>query len=315
MIFYLGRVVDEDWKLPCKADVLRLRAVMTRAIRRFFLDQDFLEIETPIRIPAPAPESHIEPIVSGEWFLQTSPELCMKRLLAAGYPKIFQICKCFRAGERGARHLPEFTMLEWYRAETDYRTLMDDCEILISRIAKELGLGGVVSWQGGRICLTLPWERITVREAFARYAGVSVEEALMRDRFDEIMVCAIEPHLGMERPVFLYEYPATLGALARVKADDREVAERFELYIAGLELANAFSELTDPVEQRWRFEEASRDRRLKKYLPYPLPERFLASLSCMPPSAGIALGMDRLTMILADQTTIDAVVAFTPESL
>ena len=307
--------MDEDWRLPCKADVLRLRAVMTRAIRRFFLDQDFLEIETPIRIPAPAPESHIEPITSGEWFLQTSPELCMKRLLAAGYPKIFQICKCFRAGERGAHHLPEFTMVEWYRAGTDYLTLMDDCEILIARINDELGLGDAVYWQGRRICLTPPWERITVREAFARYAGLSVEEVLMGDRFDEIMVCAIEPHLGMEQPVFLYEYPATLGALARVKAENQEVAERFELYIAGLELANAFSELTDPVEQRRRFEEASRDLRLKNCPTYPLPERFLASLSCMPPSAGIALGLDRLAMILADQTTIDAVVAFTPESL
>jgi lysyl-tRNA synthetase class 2 len=288
---------------------------MIRAIRRFFLDQDFLEIETPLRIPAPAPESHIEPVTSGEWFLQTSPELCMKRLLAAGYPKIFQICKCFRAGERGARHLPEFTMLEWYRAGTDYRTLMDDCESLIACVAAQLGLGGFISRQGGKIGLTPPWERLTVREAFSRYTGVSVEEALISDRFDEIMACTIEPHLGRERPVFLYEYPATLGALARLKADDREVAERFELYIAGLELANAFSELTDPVEQRRRFEEASRERRLKNCRPYPLPERFLTSLSRMPPSAGIALGMDRLAMILTDQTTIDAVVAFTPESL
>ena len=307
--------MDEDWRLPCKTDVLRLRAAMTRAIRRFFLDRDFLEIETPIRIPAPAPESHIEPVASGEWCLQTSPELCMKRLLAAGYPKIFQICKCFRKGERGAHHLPEFTMVEWYRAGTDYLTLMDDCEILIARIAEELGLDDAVYWQGRRICLKPPWERITVREAFTRYAGLSLEEVLMRDRFDEIMVCAIEPHLGLERPVFLYEYPAMLGALARVKAENQEVAERFELYIAGLELANAFSELTDPVEQRLRFEEASRDLRLKNCPTYPLPERFLASLSRMPPSAGIALGMDRLAMILAGQATIDAVVAFTPESL
>ena len=307
--------MEEDWRLPCKADVLRLRAVMTRAIRRFFLEQDFLEIETPIRIPAPAPESHIESVASGEWFLQPSPELCMKRLLAAGYPKIFQICKCFRAGERGARHLPEFTMLEWYRAGTDYRTLMDDCEILISSIAVDLGLGDAVAWQGEKISLTPPWDRITVREAFARYAGVSVDEALISDRFDEILVCAIEPRLGREQPVFLYEYPAELGALARLKADDRDVAERFELYIAGLELANAFSELTDPVEQRQRFEKATRERRLKNCPPYLLPERFLACLSLMPPSAGIALGMDRLAMILADQTTIDAVVAFTPESL
>jgi elongation factor P--(R)-beta-lysine ligase len=307
--------VEEDWRLSCKADVLKLRAVMIRAIRRFFLDQDFLEIETPIRIPAPAPELHIEPAASGEWFLQTSPELCMKRLLAAGYPKIYQICKCFRAGERGARHLPEFTLLEWYRAGTDYRTLMDDCESLIACVAEELGLGGAISRQGGKIKLTPPWERLTVREAFSLYAGVSVEEALIGDRFDEIMACAIEPHLGGERPVFLYEYPAALGALARVKAEDREVAERFELYIAGMELANAFSELTDPVEQRQRFEKVSRNQRLKNGSAHPLPERFLESLSRMPPSAGIALGLDRLAMILADQTTIDAVVAFTPESL
>jgi elongation factor P--(R)-beta-lysine ligase len=240
----------------------------------------------------------------------------MKRLLAAGYPKIFQICKCFRAGERGALHLPEFTMLEWYRTGTDYRTLMDDCESLVARIAAELGLGDAVSWQGKRICLLPPWERITVGEAFARYVGLSVEEALRRDCFDEIMVCAVEPHLGMERPVFLYEYPAELGALARVNAENPEVAERFELYAAGLELANAFSELTDVEEQRRRFEEASRDRRLKNCPAYPLlPERFLAALSQMPPSAGIALGIDRLAMILADQATIDAVVAFTPESL
>ena len=307
--------MDEDWRLPCKADALKLRAAMTRAIRQFFLDQGFLEIETPIRIPAPAPESHIEPVASGEWFLQTSPELCMKRLLAAGYAKIFQICKCFRAGERGVRHLSEFTMLEWYRSETEYRTLMEDCELLFACIAEALGLGDCVSWQGARICLTPPWERITVQEAFVRYAGIGVQEALTSGRFDEIMVCAIEPHLGMEQPVFLYEYPAALGALARLKTEDRGVAERFELYIAGLELANAFSELTDPMEQRRRFEEASRDRRLKGCPATPLPERFLASLSRMPPSAGIALGVDRLAMLLADQTTLDAVVAFTPESL
>ncbi len=307
--------MDEDWRLTGKSEVLRIRAAMTRSIRRFFQDQDFLECETPLRIPAPAPESHIDTVASGEWFLQTSPELCMKRLLAAGYPKIFQICKCFRAGERGALHLPEFTMLEWYRTGTDYRTLMDDCEGLIARVAGELGLGGAVSWQGRRICLLPPWERITVREAFARYAGLSVEEALRRDCFDETMVCAVEPRLGMERPVFLYEYPAELAALARVNAENPEVAERFELYAAGLELANAFSELTDVAEQRRRFEEASRDRRLKNCPAYPLPERFLQALSWMPPSAGIALGMDRLAMILTDQVKIDDVVAFTPESL
>ena len=306
---------DEEWRLSAKADTLKLRATMIRTIRRFFLDRDFLEIETPLRIPAPAPELHIDAVASDDWFLQTSPELCMKRLLAAGYPKIFQICRCFRAGERGARHLPEFTMLEWYRTQSDYRVLMDDCEALIACVAVELGLGVALSRQGRRIDLRPPWERITVREAFARYAALSVEEALRRDRFDEIMVSAIEPHLGGEHPVFLYEYPAALGALARVKPDDPGLAERFELYIGSLELANAFSELTDAAEQRRRFEEAARDRSRNDCSVYPMPERFLAALSRMPPSAGIALGVDRLAMIFAEKSEIDAVVAFPPELL
>jgi len=306
---------DDQWRLTGKADALRLRAAMTRAVRRFFLDQEFLEVETPIRIPAPAPESHIDPVATGDWFLQTSPELCMKMLLAAGYPKIFQICHCFRAGERGSRHLPEFTLLEWYRAGSDYRTLMDDCEALIAGVAADLGLGGAVTWQGRRIDLTPGWERLTVRAAFARYASVTVGEALRRGIFDEIMVSEIEPHLGRKRPVFLYEYPVSLGALARAKAEDPEVAERFELYIAGLELANAFSELIDAADQRRRFEEVSRDRRRGNCLLTPMPERFLAALSRMPPAAGIALGVDRLAMVLADQAGIDAVVAFPPEFL
>ena len=306
---------DEGWRLNVKAETLKLRATMIRAIRRFFLDQDFLEIETPIRIPSPAPEAHIDAVASDGWFLHSSPELCMKRLLAAGYPKIFQICRCFRAGERGSRHLPEFTMLEWYRAQADYRVLMDDCEALITRVAAELGRNGGLSRQGRRIDLKPPWERITVREAFARYAPLSADEALRRDCFDEIMVSAIEPRLGGDHPVFLYEYPAALGALARVKPDDPELAERFELYIASLELANAFSELTDAGEQRRRFEEATRDRSRNNRLVYPMPERFLTALSRMPPSAGIALGVDRLAMIFADRSEIDAVVAFPTELL
>ncbi len=306
---------DDQWRLTGKADALKLRAAMIRAIRRFFLDQDFLEVETPVRIPAPAPESHIDAVASGDWFLQTSPELCMKRLLAAGYPKIFQICRCFRAGERGVRHLPEFTLLEWYRAGCDYRAMMDDCEGLIARVAADLGLGGAVTWQGRRIDLTPGWERLTVREAFARYASLTVEEALSRGMFDETMAFEIEPHLGREKPLFLYEYPTSQGALARVKAADRSVAERFELYIASLELANAFSELTDAEEQRRRFEEVSRERLRNNSPLTPMPEPFLAALCRMPPSAGIALGVDRLAMILADQAGIDAVVAFPPESL
>jgi lysyl-tRNA synthetase class 2 len=308
-------IEDDSWKLTVRTDALRLRARMIRAIRRFFLDQDFLEIETPLRIPAPAPELHIDAVATESWFLHTSPELCMKRLLAAGYSRIFQICKCFRAGERGDRHLPEFTMLEWYRGGADYRTLMDDCEALINTVAREIGLDGVVSWQGLKIGLNAPWERISVRDAFAQYATVSAAEALKTDRFDEVLACEVESHLGMEIPVFLYDYPVEQGALARVKEGDPGIAERFELYIAGLELANAFSEMIDAGEQRRRFEEASRDRQRKGSPVYPMPERFLQALQQMSPSAGIALGVDRLVMLLADKSRIDDVVAFTPESL
>ena len=305
----------DSWNLARRADALLLRARMTRAIRRFFQERDFLEVETPLRIPAPAPESHIDAVASGEWFLHTSPELCMKRLLAAGFPRIFQLCKCFRAGERGDRHLPEFTILEWYRGGTDYLTLMDDCEALVREAAADLGSGSTLLWQGRAIRLDGPWERITVREAFARYTTTTAAEALRTDRFDEILTAEVEPRLGAGRPVFLYEYPAELGALARVKEGDPGIAERFELYIAGMEMANAFSELTDPLEQRRRFAAADRDRRRSGKLPYPMPEPFLSALPQMPPSAGIALGVDRLAMLFADKRRIDEVVAFTPESL
>jgi elongation factor P--(R)-beta-lysine ligase len=308
-------IVDDSWKLAGRADALRLRARMIDAIRRFFLMADFLEVETPLRVPAPAPESHIDAVVSGEWFLNTSPELCMKRLLAADYPRIFQVCKCFRAGERGDRHLPEFTILEWYRRGADYRTLMGDCEALISCVARDLGFGGFIFRQGREIRLEGPWERITVREAFTRYTTTTADEALRTDRFDEVLAGEIEPHLGKDRPVFLYDYPLELGALARAKEGDPGIAERFELYLAGLELANAFSELTDAREQRRRFEKASRERRRNGRLPYPMPERFLSALPQMPPSAGIALGVDRLAMLFADKLRIEDVVAFPPESL
>ena len=308
-------IVDEGWKLAAKADALKLRARMVQAIRRFFLERDFLEVETPCRIPAPAPECHIEPVASGEWFLHPSPELCMKRLLAAGYPKIFQICRCFRGGERGDRHLPEFTLLEWYRSNADYRALMDDCEGMIGHVAEDLGFAGSLGPPGKRIRLQPPWERLAVKDAFARYAPIPLSEALAADRFDEILAFSIEPRLGRETPVFLHDYPAELGSLARVKEDDPSVAERFELYIAGLEVANAFSELTDPREQRRRFEEAGRSRSLQSRPVSPMPEPFLEALAGMPPSAGIALGVDRLAMIAAGRDRIEDVVAFSPESL
>ncbi len=306
---------DYSWKLAAKQDELRLRARIVQSVRRFFLETDFLEVETPILIPAPAPEVHIDALPAGEWFLQTSPELCMKRLLAAGYGKIYQICKCFRSGERGDRHLQEFTMLEWYRANADYQTLMGDCEALISGIAVDLGNSTLFSRSGARLILGRPWERIAVGEAFLRYAGMRVSEALQKDCFEEVLTAEIEPRLGVDAPVFLYDYPREQGSLARLKEGAPDIAERFELYMDGMEIANAFSELTDPDEQRRRFEEASRERAQKGSAVYPVPELFLGELPQMPPSAGIALGVDRLAMLFAGKRHIDDVVAFTPELL
>lgn len=294
-----------------KRETLAARARIIDEIRRFFSEGGYLEVETPLRIPAPAPESHIDAIPSLEWYLQTSPEICMKRLLAAGFERIFQISRCWREGERGALHLPEFTMLEWYRSNADYLDLMDECEVLLRSVTKS----GVVERNGIRVDLAGEWERLPVRVAFSRHGGMSMEEALERDLFDEIMVERIEPRLGMERPTFIYDYPAERGALARLKGDDATVAERFELYIAGIELANAFSELTDPDEQSRRFLEEREYRRSNGKRVYPLPEHFLKELAAMPPSAGIALGVDRLVMLLAGAETIDQVVAFTPEEL
>jgi lysyl-tRNA synthetase class 2 len=303
------------WGLSCKTGTLAARAGIIRQMRRFFDEGGYLEVETPLRIPAPAPESHIDAIPSGNWFLHTSPELCMKRLLAAGCERIFQICRCWRDGERGRLHLPEFTMLEWYRIGADYLGLMEECESLIRSLAREMGLGEKFVCRGKEIEVAGRWERITVRDAFARYGGTAMEDALAQGTFDEIMVEKIEPRLGSQRPTFIFDYPAERGALARLHVDDPSVAERFELYIGGIELANAFSELTDPSEQRVRFSREAAVRSDLGRRDYPLPEKFLDELSDMPPSAGIALGIDRLVMVLLDLDSIDEVVAFTPEDL
>ncbi len=294
---------------------LRLRAHIIQAVRSFFIDRAFLEVDTPIRIPAPAPEAHIDAVASEDYFLQTSPELCMKLLLAAGYSLIFQICKCFRKKERGRRHLPELTMLEWYRTGGTYNDLMDDCQDLIGFIGEQTTGGYLLKYQDQTISLEPPWPRMSVAEAFRQYAPMEADEALARDCFEEIIVNDVEPHLGRTRPLFLYDYPAALGALARLKPENNRVAERFELYVAGIELCNGFSELTDPVEQRERFElEQKRRQSLHKPV-YPMPQNFLASLNDMPAACGNALGIDRLVMLFADTTNIDDVVAFTPEEL
>jgi len=294
---------------------LLLRARAIQSIRRFFIERGYLEVETPNLIPAPAPEVHIDAISAGRGFMHTSPELCMKRLLAAGYSRIFQICRCFRDGERGDLHLPEFTLLEWYCSGIDYTAVMEECEEMIRSVARELGFGDRIDYQGRMIDLEGPWERITVRKAFERYSPISMEEALELDRFDEIMVEEIEPGLNTDRPVFLYDFPASLAALARLKEDDPDLAERFELYMGGLELANAFSELSDVHEQTKRFEAARISRKRLGKREYPLPDNFLNELRQMPLSAGIALGVDRFVMLFANAARIDNVVSFTPEEL
>jgi lysyl-tRNA synthetase class 2 len=294
---------------------LELRASVIQCARRFFGNNGYLEVETPVRIPAPAPEAYIDAQSSGNWFLQTSPELCMKRLLAAGYPRIFQICKCFRKNERGRRHLPELTMLEWYTAGHDYTDMMIQCEALITKVADCMGLDEALVYQGRRIDLLLPWPRMTVTEAFEQWASMSVERAMEDDRFEEVLALEIEPRLGVDKPVFICDYPAAHGALARLKSSNRRLAERFELYIGGLELCNAFTELTDPKEQRERFEKERDSRRQAGKPVYPMPERFLEALEDMPEAAGNALGIDRMVMLFADTAKIDDVVAFVPEEL
>ncbi len=294
---------------------LALRAEIVSAVRAYFAGEDFLEVETPVRIPAPLPEAHIDPVPADGGYLQTSPEACMKRLLAAGYPKIFQICRCFRKAERGSRHLPEFTLLEWYAAGEDYRHLMARSEKLIGHVARRLHRSGKITYGPHEIDLRPPWPRLTVEEAFARHAGISLAGALEQERFDEVLALEVEPKLGLVRPVFLCDYPAACAALARRKPERPEVAERFELYIAGLELCNGFSELTDAAEQRRRFENEI-DRRRQEGLPsLSMPEPFLAALKNVPSAAGNALGIDRLVMLFADAETIDEVAAFVPEEL
>jgi len=303
--------MDHNWQLARKRPLLEKRARITQAIRAFFVVREFIEVETPQRIPANAPELHIDATPSGSWFLHTSPELAMKRLLAAGYEKIFQLCHCWREGERGDRHLPEYTMLEWYRSDADYRQLMEDCEALLAFLCP----GGSLSWQGDTIDLRSPWPRLTVSEAFARFSKCSMTDALAANRFDEIMALEIEPQLASNRPVFLIDYPVQHAALARTKASDPSLAERFELYIHGMELANAFSELTDPHEQGQRFIIEEQQRRASGKTPYPSPEAFLQDLRSMPAAAGIALGIDRLMMLLCDVKRIDDIVLFPPEIL
>ena len=289
---------------------MEIRARVLAAIRSFFAAREFIEIETPIRLRAPALELHIDAEPSGEAYLRTSPELHMKRLLAAGYPRIYQVGACFRRGERGVRHNPEYTMLEWYRAHAGYTEILADTKALIAHVATAVHGSTDIVYQGVPIALMPVWERITVREAFLRFAGWDPVKDFDPERFDMDLVDKVEPQLPGGAPVVLTDYPVEAAALARCKDVEPPVAERWELYIGGLELANAYSELTDAAEQRRRFEACAAKRRELGKPVYPLDEEFLKSLATMPPSGGIALGVDRLVMLMADAATLDDVMAF-----
>ena len=288
---------------------LYLRAAFFQAIRSFFEEQGFLEVDTPIRQPLVIPEQNIVHVPSGTHFLQSSPELYMKRLLASGCEQIFQICRCFRYGERGRLHLEEFVMLEWYRLDADYTDLMSDCEKLFSFLhAKMAGCTFPVPLHG-------PWERMTVEQAFQKYCSISPAQALQQDRFDLLLVEEIEPHLGRQKPTFLYDYPLELASLARTKKNHPEVAERFELYVTGIELGNGFSELTDPALQRSRFEEEYAKMDANPGRAKKMPEMFLQDLGRIDKAAGIAMGLDRLFMLLAGHGCLDEAVTFAPDEL
>ena len=294
---------------------LKTRSLVIQAIRDFFVLNNYLEVETPLRTPGIIPEAHIDPVRSDKQYLQASPELCMKRLLSNKFDKIFQICKCFRKGERGSRHLPELTMLEWYTKNNTYLDLMDQVRELIKFIAVRLNFNNQIKYQGKIISLDKKWQKITVERAFKIYADTSLQRSLKDNSFDETLSFKIEPHLGNKTPAFLYDYPASLASLSKLIPGNMDYAQRFEFYIKGIELANGFTELIDPVEQKLRFEKENQIRISQQKAPIAMPEKFLKDLETMPECAGIALGIDRLVMIFCNAASIDDVVAFTPESL
>lgn len=305
---------------------LAVRARVLGEARAFFGSRGYVEVETPIAVPSPGLDVHLDAFAlldttrreqAPRRYLSTSPEYQMKRLVADGMPRIFQITRAFRAGEVGERHNPEFTILEFYRAHAGVAHVMQDTEQLVARVS-----GGACTIGGRRIDLTPPFVRMPFVDAFARFGDTSPEETLRLAAEDEDelflrLVDRVEPALAaLDHAVFVTEFPSTQASLARKKPEDPRVAERFELYVAGVELCNGFGELTDPVEQRARFE---KDQALREQLGkpvYPIDERFLAALERgLPPCAGNAIGLDRLVAICAGTTRLRDVTAFVDDEL
>jgi lysyl-tRNA synthetase class 2 len=320
---------------------LLARREITRAVRAWFDDQGFLEVETGILQVSPGNETHLHAPCADltradggrvRRYLRTSPEFACKKLLAAGEQRIFELARVFRDRERGDLHLPEFTMLEWYRANAGYDAIMADTVVVIAHAAQATGIGSF-SFRGKACDPFAEPELLTVASAFARFADVDLlatvrggegdrpalaaaakdrvriaEDDTWSDIFSKILVEHVEPHLGQGRLTVLFEYPAPEAALARAKPADPRVAERFEVYACGVELANGFGELTDSVEQRHRFT-ASMDEKERRYGErYPLDDDFLAAVAHMPEASGVALGFDRLVMLASGALRIDQVV-------
>jgi lysyl-tRNA synthetase class 2 len=301
---------------------LRERAEVLARVRRFFDSRGFLEVQTPVLVPSPGLDVALDAfeVTGGDrgaprWLI-TSPEYQMKRLLADGWARIYQIVPCFRRGELGARHNPEFTMLEWYRASSTMDDVVHDTEQLIADVT-----GGTVRLGPRAIDVRPPFERMTVCDAFARFAGWSREQTLDAaandpDRYFRAMVESVEPALErIDRGLVLAGYPASQASLARRKPDDPAVAERFEVYVAGVELCNGFGELTDATEQRARFEHDRAERHARGLPVYPVDEKLLDAVARMPPSGGNALGLDRLVALVCGTTVIADVLAFSADEV
>ncbi len=283
-------------------------------MREFFWERGFTEVETPVRITAPALERHVDAEPCGKAFLRTSPELHMKRLLVRGWDRIFQIGPCFRKGEAGRIHLPEFTLLEWYRRRADYLDMLVDTKALLAFVGKRVVGSTRLVWHGEPIELLPVWDCLSVQELFLLHAGWDPVTEYDDDRFWMDWMEKVEPMLPRDRPVIVKDYPPQAAALARCRSGPPQVAERWELYLGGMELANAYSELTDPVEQRIRFEICARERAAAGAPVYPLDEAFLHALAQgLPPCGGVALGIDRLVMLLAGCTDIRQTRPFAEE--
>jgi elongation factor P--(R)-beta-lysine ligase len=309
-----GEVARFTWNETGKRLAARARALA--AVRDYFAREAFLEVETPLRVAAPGVDAHVDAFRAEGGFLITSPELAMKRLLVGGLPRIFQLARVLRRDEAGTLHEPEFTLLEWYRAFAGFERVLADTEGLVRAVARAVnGRAELVAPDGRKLALRGAFPRLSVRDAFRRFARVSDAADLAASdeaRYFELLVERVEPGLALvDRPVFLTDYPVTQAALARPSPRDPKVAERFELYAGGVELSNGYGELVDPVEQERRFRAERARRKAEGRRVYPLDRRFLAALrEGMPAAGGNALGFDRLVMLAAGAKSVAEVMAF-----